>query len=240
MPASRVSRPQITEGARRASARSGHAPDQHALAFRSCRRQRVAASSGAKIIAQENTRKHLSAMQRVEDWDYNFPPSPSGGPADRGLRHGAEPEAERLHHRAEVLRPGAHRQRHLRHLRRGGHPSRRRHLLERHLSFHRLFDRRQHRRHDRGLRRQPGGRRPTRRSSFPGHGQPVSNEPSCRNSATCWSPSVTTSRSSSSRDDPWTRRRGQADRGFDAKWGNFVISPASSPGWSTRACDCSR
>ena len=28
--------------------------------------------SGAKIIAHENTRKHLSVVQRVEDWDYNF------------------------------------------------------------------------------------------------------------------------------------------------------------------------
>ncbi|QAU50020.1 MBL fold metallo-hydrolase [Bradyrhizobium guangzhouense] len=28
--------------------------------------------AGAKIIAHENTRKHLSVVQRVEDWDYNF------------------------------------------------------------------------------------------------------------------------------------------------------------------------
>jgi glyoxylase-like metal-dependent hydrolase (beta-lactamase superfamily II) len=35
-------------------------------------------SVGAKIIAQENTRKHLSEIQRVEDWDYNFLPSPHG------------------------------------------------------------------------------------------------------------------------------------------------------------------
>src|SRR5262245_23386929 len=35
-------------------------------------------SAGAKIIAQENTRKHLSGIQRVEDWDYNFLPSPAG------------------------------------------------------------------------------------------------------------------------------------------------------------------
>jgi glyoxylase-like metal-dependent hydrolase (beta-lactamase superfamily II) len=35
-------------------------------------------SEGASIIAQENTRKHLMAAQRVEDWDYDFPPSPSG------------------------------------------------------------------------------------------------------------------------------------------------------------------
>src|ERR1700676_4321572 len=36
-------------------------------------------SAGAKIIAQANTRKHLSEVQRVEDWDYNFLPLSSGG-----------------------------------------------------------------------------------------------------------------------------------------------------------------
>jgi glyoxylase-like metal-dependent hydrolase (beta-lactamase superfamily II) len=35
-------------------------------------------SAGAKIIAHENTRKHLASIQRVEDWDYNFLPSPHG------------------------------------------------------------------------------------------------------------------------------------------------------------------
>ena len=34
-------------------------------------------SAGAKIIAQNNTRKHLSGIQRVEDWDYNFLPMPA-------------------------------------------------------------------------------------------------------------------------------------------------------------------
>jgi glyoxylase-like metal-dependent hydrolase (beta-lactamase superfamily II) len=36
-------------------------------------------SAGAKIIAQENTRKHLHEVQRVEDWDYNFLPLPPEG-----------------------------------------------------------------------------------------------------------------------------------------------------------------
>jgi len=36
-------------------------------------------SAGAKIIAPENTRKYLSEVQRVEDWDYNFLPLPPGG-----------------------------------------------------------------------------------------------------------------------------------------------------------------
>jgi glyoxylase-like metal-dependent hydrolase (beta-lactamase superfamily II) len=38
--------------------------------------------AGAKIIAQENTRKYLSKVQRVDDWDYNFLPLPSGGLPD--------------------------------------------------------------------------------------------------------------------------------------------------------------
>ena len=38
---------------------------------------------GAKIIAQDNTRKYLSQVQRVEDWDYNFLALPvSGVPTD--------------------------------------------------------------------------------------------------------------------------------------------------------------
>lgn len=36
-------------------------------------------SAGARIIAQDNTRKHLAGIQRVEDWDYNFLPAPAGG-----------------------------------------------------------------------------------------------------------------------------------------------------------------
>ena len=33
---------------------------------------------GAKILAHENTRKHLQSAQRVDDWDFKFPASPSG------------------------------------------------------------------------------------------------------------------------------------------------------------------
>src|SRR5262249_22733997 len=35
-------------------------------------------SIGAEIIAHENTRKHLSATTRVEDWNFTFPPAPPG------------------------------------------------------------------------------------------------------------------------------------------------------------------
>lgn len=50
-------------------------------------------SVGAKIFAHKNTRKHLSGIQRVEDWDYNFLPSPAGAipteliGASRTLKH---------------------------------------------------------------------------------------------------------------------------------------------------------
>ena len=36
-------------------------------------------AAGAKTIAQDNTRKYLSEVQRVEDWDYNFLALPPGG-----------------------------------------------------------------------------------------------------------------------------------------------------------------
>jgi glyoxylase-like metal-dependent hydrolase (beta-lactamase superfamily II) len=39
-------------------------------------------AAGAKIIAQENTRKYLQQVQRVEDWDYNFLPLGAGGIPD--------------------------------------------------------------------------------------------------------------------------------------------------------------
>jgi glyoxylase-like metal-dependent hydrolase (beta-lactamase superfamily II) len=36
-------------------------------------------AAGAAIIAHENTRKYLSQVQRVEDWDYNFLALPAAG-----------------------------------------------------------------------------------------------------------------------------------------------------------------
>jgi glyoxylase-like metal-dependent hydrolase (beta-lactamase superfamily II) len=42
-------------------------------------------SVGAKIIAQDNTRKYLSEVQRVEDWDYNFLAPSARRDANRNL-----------------------------------------------------------------------------------------------------------------------------------------------------------
>jgi glyoxylase-like metal-dependent hydrolase (beta-lactamase superfamily II) len=78
-----VSRPQITK----ALAGIGTDPISHLINthwhFDHADGNEWLHSVGAKIIAQENTRKHLSEVQRVEDWDYNFlPPPPGGIPAD--------------------------------------------------------------------------------------------------------------------------------------------------------------
>lgn len=35
-------------------------------------------AAGATILAHENTRKHLSTITRVVDWDFTFPPAPAG------------------------------------------------------------------------------------------------------------------------------------------------------------------
>ena len=74
-----VSRPQIT----RALADLGPEPITHLINthwhFDHTDGNLWLNSVGAKIIAQENTRKYLSEVQRVEDWDYNFLPLPTGG-----------------------------------------------------------------------------------------------------------------------------------------------------------------
>ena len=81
-----ASRPQITERwpPRR---RAGHAPDQHALALRPHRRQRVAAR---RRRDDRRPREHAQAprleRQRVDDWDFTFPPSPAGAVPARSLR----------------------------------------------------------------------------------------------------------------------------------------------------------
>ena len=111
-------------------------------------------SIGAKIIAQENTLKYLSQVQRVEDWDYNFLALPPNGlptevfasehalklnGASIALKHygpaHTDGDISVTFGEADVVHVGGY-------------------VLERGLSVHRLFDRRQHRRHDCGVRRQ--------------------------------------------------------------------------------------
>jgi glyoxylase-like metal-dependent hydrolase (beta-lactamase superfamily II) len=75
----RVSRPQLTK----AMADLGADPVTHLVNthwhFDHASGNDWLHSAGAKIIAQTNTRKHLSEARRVEDWDYNFLALPPGG-----------------------------------------------------------------------------------------------------------------------------------------------------------------
>jgi glyoxylase-like metal-dependent hydrolase (beta-lactamase superfamily II) len=73
-------------------------------------------SAGAKIIAQENTRKYLSEVQRVEEWDYNFLPLASGGIPSEVFANEHSLKLNGLSIRLEALRPGAHRQRYFGHI----------------------------------------------------------------------------------------------------------------------------
>src|SRR5271163_601825 len=74
-----VSRPQLT----RALANLGSDPITHLINthwhFDHADGNTWLNAAGAKIIAQENTRKYLSQVQRVEDWDYNFLALPTAG-----------------------------------------------------------------------------------------------------------------------------------------------------------------
>jgi glyoxylase-like metal-dependent hydrolase (beta-lactamase superfamily II) len=75
----RVSRPQLTK----ALADLGADPVTHLVNthwhFDHADGNEWLHSTGARIIAHENTRKHLAEIQRVEDWDYNFLPLGAGG-----------------------------------------------------------------------------------------------------------------------------------------------------------------
>ena len=74
-----VSRPRVTE----ALAALGNQPIKHLINthwhFDHADGNAWLHAAGAKIIAHDNTKKHLSGIQRVEDWDYNFLPLPAGG-----------------------------------------------------------------------------------------------------------------------------------------------------------------
>jgi glyoxylase-like metal-dependent hydrolase (beta-lactamase superfamily II) len=72
-----ASRPQITD----ALAGLGDAPVSHLINthwhFDHADGNEWLNAAGATILAHENTRNHLMAAQRVEDWDFNFPPAPA-------------------------------------------------------------------------------------------------------------------------------------------------------------------
>ncbi len=74
-----VSRPQMTK----ALAELGGDPISHLINthwhFDHTNGNPWLGAAGAKIIAQENTHKYLSQVQRVEDWDYNFLALPAAG-----------------------------------------------------------------------------------------------------------------------------------------------------------------
>ena len=144
--------------------------------------------AGAKIIAQENTRRYLSQVERVADWDYNFLALP-----DRGLPtevFGAE-RTLRLNGHTVVLKhyAPAHTDSDISvTFSRSERGPRSRHLLERHLSVHRLFDRRQHRRDDRGIRRQSRHDERTTPSSSLATAKPLALGVSFRISGICLPP----------------------------------------------------
>jgi glyoxylase-like metal-dependent hydrolase (beta-lactamase superfamily II) len=73
-----ASRPRITE----ALASLGSGPAKHLINthwhFDHTDGNEWLHGEGATILAHENTRKHLVAAQRVEDWNFDFPASPAG------------------------------------------------------------------------------------------------------------------------------------------------------------------
>ena len=72
-----ASRPQITEALASLSATVKHLINSH-WHFDHTDGNEWLHSVGAEITAHENTRKHLSTATRVEDWNFTFPPAPSG------------------------------------------------------------------------------------------------------------------------------------------------------------------
>jgi glyoxylase-like metal-dependent hydrolase (beta-lactamase superfamily II) len=73
-----TSRPKISEALSKLSSEPiRHLVNTH-WHFDHCDGNEWMHSEGASILAHENTRKHLSATTRVEDWDFTFAPSPAG------------------------------------------------------------------------------------------------------------------------------------------------------------------
>jgi metallo-beta-lactamase superfamily protein len=106
-------------------------------------------SAGARITAHENTKKHLSATTRVEDWNFTFPPLPAGAiptdvfTTDKALHLNGATIALKCY-------GDPHRQRHFRLFPRDRSFTHRRHVVERIFPVYRLFDWRKPRRNDQG------------------------------------------------------------------------------------------
>ena len=192
---------------------------------------------GAEIIAQENTRKYLSQVQRVEDWDYNFLALPANGipsevfASERDLNFNSS--SIHLKHyapahtdsdisvtfaEADIVHVGDT----------FGTVSARPSTIRPAGSIDAIIAA-----SDVNL-----ATTTDKTVIIPGHGKPVSNNAELRefrdmlvavreNVATLKKKGMT-------RDETVAA---QPTAAFDAKFGSFVIVLASSPGWSMRACE---
>lgn len=124
------------QGAGRTRRRARHPSRQHPLAFRSCRRQRMAAYGWGKDY---RSREHPQASFRNSTrrgLGLQFPSTAIRWNSQRSFCGRVQSQAEWPVDRSEVLRARAHRQRHFRDLCRGQHRACWRYLLERYLSAH--------------------------------------------------------------------------------------------------------
>ena len=232
-----VSRPQITE----ALAGLGADPITHLINthwhFDHADGNVWLNSVGAKIIAHENTRKHLSEVQRVEDWDYNFLPLQTGGiPGEvfssehklklngssislkyYGPAH-TDGDISVTFGEADIL-----------------------HAADTYWNgIYPFIDYSTGGGIDGMIAASDANLAATTDKTIiiPGHGKPVTTEPNSRNSATCWSQSGRTLPRSKSKEDRETRRSRQSrPLPLTLSGATSSSTPASSPGWFMRACD---
>jgi glyoxylase-like metal-dependent hydrolase (beta-lactamase superfamily II) len=194
-------------------------------------------SAGAEIIAQENTRKHLSEIQRVEDWDNNFLPLRSGGiPSEVfagehrlklngssiGLKYygpaHTDSDISVTFAEANIVHVGDT-------YWNGIYP---------------FIDYSTGGSIDGMIAASDANLAATTNDTIiiPGHGRPVSNKASLKNSATCSSLSRRTLQSSRSKEGHATRpsRRNQPPPSMP-NGANLSSIPGTSPGWSMKASD---
>ena len=109
-------------------------------------------AEGAAIVAHENTQRHLLAAQRVEDWNFNFPASPLAAiptevfTSTKSLTLNGSTLSLKYYgpaHTDSDISVTIYRSR---------NSPLWRYVLERHLSVHRLLDRREYRWNDKGCR----------------------------------------------------------------------------------------